>query len=849
MVIDGEPRAEAPLLVRSDLPESEPLLGRGGLEATKDDGPVVHKLEIASAPKKATAPPQLQVTVTEADETGTKLRLLTTHFFARTDKIAAVAPWEKACPVSTSHPDGPLEDVLRGHLDGKTSPWVCFTSQAGKVTWIVGPNRIGSYCLGDDARVLWTCVDFDGGTSHKFPLADARAAAMTTIENLSALGVGAYLERSGGGSGWHVWVFFSEPIPAALARQLGHQVVPLDAPLAKGGVADPKAGKGIEVNPKQDHINEGGYGNLVWLPWWHGAPEGANEFYKIDDAGQLHRYLPDALVTMSRSFVEGIVGDVPIAPRKPMRSVTGAAIRKMPSIHVDDVVVGANDIAALLKIMEELPIYRWAVEKAEDVTRECWRGLGVNIAAAVVDDPGMHEAGAELFHRISAADADRYNHRACQTQFLDCLKSARTPMTYATLKENGAPDEVCPDTEEAKAPVVHARRLLARNEQDDPSIEIGDVLPDVVRALIAKHPRLGNLFNGEGKPGADKNGRRLDTTPNGYDRSFVGSLVHKGITDENVLATALAMRPGGHAKALGRAYIVSTVRSVLAWAAKTLTPTTAGSSGAGGSSGAPPPAAASAPAPGSGGPLSFTVTEVKVYRGDKVRCELLINGTWCSFESDELIDMKLFRRRFFQQMLGTPSLPPSTPKGKVLWDIDVNSWMAMATVIELPSDASLDGAIRAAVQRAVEELQVSDEARDLGDGKAYDLKDRRIFKTATIERHVKVRVPLATSEAVARHLYEQGYREKTHRIGKGTKGTARAWSAKLPALASKTKRKSAAAAPLVSPSTTTSSSPVSTIVLPVTAVPTRAAVTPGYKEFDDNDGNPNFGPDLPGGAA
>jgi hypothetical protein len=94
------------------------------------------------------------------------------------------------------------------------------------------------------------------------------------------VGLSASLERSGSGRGWHLWLFFRPGIPARKARQLGYALVPYDAELPDGELADPGGGKGIEVFPKCDGLREGGVGNQVWLPWFWGAKSGGNLFYR-----------------------------------------------------------------------------------------------------------------------------------------------------------------------------------------------------------------------------------------------------------------------------------------------------------------------------------------------------------------------------------------------------------------------------------------------------------------------------------------------------------------------------------------------------------------------------------------
>lgn len=127
-----------------------------------------------------------------------------------------------------------------------------------------------------------------------------------------------------------------------------------------------------------------------------------------------------------------------------------------------------TDAFKLLETLLDLPIYHWAVECAEEVSREVWRGLATNIAAAVMEDEAAIEAGAKAFHEISEADDHRYDYGTTEKTFKDALKSAEHPgpMSYATLKLNGAPDD-CDDGEDAgegeakaKAPVAHARKVL-----------------------------------------------------------------------------------------------------------------------------------------------------------------------------------------------------------------------------------------------------------------------------------------------------------------------------------------------------------------------------------------------------
>ena len=240
-------------------------------------------------------------------ETTHKLKLLR-QFFARTDTFAIFAPWGKPC---RAEPLGPLDEVLLGHLG--IVPKVALTAKkrlAGDEQ-LQGQFRVGTYCFSPDQTVSWLCYDFDG-QGHAAALADPLDAALQCLRTLSKAGLTGYLEKSGGGAGWHVWMFFEEPFPAAKARDLAQLFVPKDVRLESGEPADARAGHGIEVFPKQDSISTGGFGSQVWLPWWVGAPEGANEFYREDGSAELQKYVPVSFESVSVEVVKTLLGEIPI---------------------------------------------------------------------------------------------------------------------------------------------------------------------------------------------------------------------------------------------------------------------------------------------------------------------------------------------------------------------------------------------------------------------------------------------------------------------------------------------------------------------------------------------------------
>ncbi|MCR5248384.1 MAG: DEAD/DEAH box helicase family protein [Paludibacteraceae bacterium] len=75
-------------------------------------------------------------------------------------------------------------------------------------------------------------------------------------------GIMPLVERSRSGRGAHLWIFFQEPVPASLARRFGFAL------LEKGAEeVNLKSFKYYDrMLPAQDHVPEGGVGNLIALP-------------------------------------------------------------------------------------------------------------------------------------------------------------------------------------------------------------------------------------------------------------------------------------------------------------------------------------------------------------------------------------------------------------------------------------------------------------------------------------------------------------------------------------------------------------------------------------------------------
>jgi superfamily II DNA or RNA helicase len=140
---------------------------------------------------------------------------------------------------------------------------------------LLGKQTIGIYPLLHDDTCWFVAVDFD----KKRWEADAGAFYKMCQET----GVPASLERSRSGNGCHVWIFFSRPVQAALARKLASAILTR--------TMERRYAVGLDsydrLFPSQDTLPKGGFGNLIALPLQHGPREKGNSVF-VDE--QLRPY-------------------------------------------------------------------------------------------------------------------------------------------------------------------------------------------------------------------------------------------------------------------------------------------------------------------------------------------------------------------------------------------------------------------------------------------------------------------------------------------------------------------------------------------------------------------------------
>jgi len=116
------------------------------------------------------------------------------------------------------------------------------------------PFVAGVYPLLLDETCFFLSVDFD-----KAGWEEDAVAFMGACQRLQ---LSAALERSRSGRGGHVWLFFEEALPAALARRVGSHLLTE----AMEGRPDIGLDSYDRLFPNQDTLPQGGFGNLIALP-------------------------------------------------------------------------------------------------------------------------------------------------------------------------------------------------------------------------------------------------------------------------------------------------------------------------------------------------------------------------------------------------------------------------------------------------------------------------------------------------------------------------------------------------------------------------------------------------------
>ena len=134
-----------------------------------------------------------------------------------------------------------------------------------------GKISIGTYAIRKDDTCTFLASDFDKLSWSEDVIAYKNAARK--------LGINVAVERSRSGNGAHAWIFFSQPVPAHFARQLGTVIMARASSSRYTLTLDSHD----RFFPSQDFLPKGGFGNLIALPLQKVAREQGNMVFVNDE--------------------------------------------------------------------------------------------------------------------------------------------------------------------------------------------------------------------------------------------------------------------------------------------------------------------------------------------------------------------------------------------------------------------------------------------------------------------------------------------------------------------------------------------------------------------------------------
>lgn len=349
--------------------------------------------------------------------TDEQVRLLKDLFIARTD-VFAYQWW------NTTRKEGGYVKAMHGECsndppcDKRNCEHKSYTRLEPKhvAAHLRGKETLGIYQLGTDDTVKWICLDVDISKGATFPKGvdpreQVQVHTRALARVLSRLNF-PFLVEDSGSKGYHLWLFFTDPIAANKAMSLGRW---LEAQ------ADPPDGIHVEVFPKQVSVRA--FGSLVKLPLGvHRKTQRrclfvGSDFTPLDDQW-------DALAEVKRLTPQAVdeiieTAEIDVAPLRVASADDEGAVGELTppcfvTIMRDGVVKGARDVAAF-----KLACY----------LRD--RGLPIEMAQVALEewnernDPPSEPV--ELTTRIESAYRDSYSFFPCQERALDpyCDPSCR----------------------------------------------------------------------------------------------------------------------------------------------------------------------------------------------------------------------------------------------------------------------------------------------------------------------------------------------------------------------------------------------------------------------------------------
>jgi len=272
-----------------------------------------------------------------------------------------------------------------------------------KIIWdhLTGQSRVGIYPLVND-RTFWIAVDFDDDDLDK---------VRQFHDKCREYGIPSYIERSKS-KGYHVWIWFSEPVQARKARLLARNILDELGPDFSG----------TELFPKQDFVDaDRPYGNYINLPFFgkRSGDEGRTIFLDPETGYQPYSSQWAFLSSIRRltsAELDGLVDSHGInddSPPECPANMDGAGTT----------VIGDGDLERVL----ECDFIIHCRDNAADLSEPFWYAMISNLC--------RFHGGREKIHELSSAYPE-YSESETEAK-IDHARAGSGPITCEKIREDG----------------------------------------------------------------------------------------------------------------------------------------------------------------------------------------------------------------------------------------------------------------------------------------------------------------------------------------------------------------------------------------------------------------------------
>ena len=214
------------------------------------------------------------------------------------------------------------------------------------------------------------------------------------------------------------------------------------------------------------------------------------------------------------------------------------------------------------------------------------------------------------------------------------------------------------------------------------SVTVGKVLSAAVQKFL-QNKRNQASWEGRGKQEIGKDGRPLDTSRTGYDYAIAVKMARAGITPDEMV-TALMLRPDGAAKEKGQAYAERTVQAAIDTLVQENTQEP-----------------------------NFSINNIQILLADEPMYIVTIDGVEVRFFADEIIKKEKFRVQAMKR-LHRVLTPPEN------WDEFINDAFDSATVVPMPSEASIESFQKEKVRTLIRTSREGESPDDMDRGLIYE---------------------------------------------------------------------------------------------------------------------------------